>query len=189
MLKQCDELGPNKCLKVKYENLVLHPKSEMEKILRYLDLPWMDKVLHHEQYINKPGGVSLSKYFFFFTAHSTTYESHMLTHLFAKHINLYFLSLTTNDFRVERSSDQVVKPINAEALSKWVGAIPSGVIDEMEQIAPMLFTLGYDPNANPPNYGVPDPEVAANTDDVKRNPQKWTRALDDALQKSKHLPS
>lgn len=61
MLKECEELGPDKCLKVKYEDLVLHPKPEMEKILKYLGLPWMDEVLHHEQYINKPGGVSLSK--------------------------------------------------------------------------------------------------------------------------------
>lgn len=62
MLKECDEVGPSYCLKVKYEELVLHPKSQMERILKYLQLPWTDRVLHHEQFINIPGGVSLSKY-------------------------------------------------------------------------------------------------------------------------------
>lgn len=33
----------------------------------------------------------------------------------------------------------------------------------MAQIAPMLARLGYDPYANPPNYGNPDPIVINNT--------------------------
>lgn len=33
----------------------------------------------------------------------------------------------------------------------------------MDEIAPMLAKLGYDPDANPPNYGVPDGFVANNT--------------------------
>lgn len=33
----------------------------MKKILSFLDLEWNDAVLHHEQQINKKGGVSLSK--------------------------------------------------------------------------------------------------------------------------------
>jgi protein-tyrosine sulfotransferase len=61
MLRECDELGPDRCLKVKYEDLVLHPRKEMQRILNYLDLSWTEEVMHHEQYINKPGGVSLSK--------------------------------------------------------------------------------------------------------------------------------
>lgn len=44
-----------------YEQLVLHPQKSLEKILKYLDLPWNDAVLHHEQFINKPNGISLSK--------------------------------------------------------------------------------------------------------------------------------
>lgn len=66
-------------------------------------------------------------------------------------------------FRVERSSDQVIKPINLEALTKWVGHIPQDVIDEMADIAPMLSVLGYDPYANPPKYGAPDKLVSDNT--------------------------
>ncbi|KAK9536467.1 hypothetical protein VZT92_006243 [Zoarces viviparus] len=54
--------------------------------------------------------------------------------------------------KVERSTDQVMKPVNTDALSKWVGHIPSDVISDMAEIAPMLARLGYDPNANPPDY-------------------------------------
>ena len=61
MLRECNELGPERCLKVKYEDLVLHPRTQMTKILNYLGLPWSEDVMHHENYINKPGGVSLSK--------------------------------------------------------------------------------------------------------------------------------
>lgn len=82
--------------------------------------------------------------------------------------------------RVERSSDQVVKPINLEALSKWVGQIPEDVVNDMAEIAPMLSTLGYDPNANPPNYGDPDQWVANNTLNVARQSGHW-------LNKTQHL--
>lgn len=63
--------------------------------------------------------------------------------------NLFFGS----SCRVERSSDQVIKPVNLEALSKWVGNIPDDVVRDMADIAPMLSILGYDPYANPPDYG------------------------------------
>ena len=61
MKDQCDQLGPNHCLKVPYEQLVLHPRKWMQNILSFLDLPWTEDVLHHEQQINKPNGISLSK--------------------------------------------------------------------------------------------------------------------------------
>lgn len=50
-----------------------------------------------------------------------------------------------------------------EALSKWIGHIPGDVLQDMAHIAPMLARLGYDPYANPPNYGHPDPLVVNNT--------------------------
>ncbi|KAM9176663.1 protein-tyrosine sulfotransferase 1 isoform 2-T5 [Mergus octosetaceus] len=65
--------------------------------------------------------------------------------------------------KVERSTDQVIKPVNVEALSKWVGKIPADVLQDMPVIAPMLAKLGYDPYANPPNYGKPDQKVVENT--------------------------
>lgn len=62
--------------------------------------------------------------------------------------------------RVERSTDQVMKPVNTEALSKWVGNIPPDVMSDMAEIAPMLARLGYDPHASPPDYTKPDPKVS-----------------------------
>jgi protein-tyrosine sulfotransferase len=46
----------------------------------------------------------------------------------------------------------VKNAINLEALSKWVGKMPDDVVKDMAKIAPMLQIMGYDPNANPPNY-------------------------------------
>ncbi|XP_063060905.1 protein-tyrosine sulfotransferase 1 isoform X1 [Engraulis encrasicolus] len=124
MYTQCLEVS-DKCLAVHYEQLVLHPEKWMRTLLKFLDIPWHEAVLHHEELIGKAGGVSLSK--------------------------------------VERSTDQVIKPVNVEALSKWVGKIPADVLRDMAVIAPMLSRLGYDPHANPPNYGRPDPRVLDNT--------------------------
>ncbi|XP_058483036.1 tyrosylprotein sulfotransferase 1, like [Solea solea] len=59
--------------------------------------------------------------------------------------------------KVERSTDQVIKPVNTDALSKWVGHIPSDVLNDMAEIAPMLSRLGYDPHADPPNYTRSEP--------------------------------
>lgn len=53
---------------------------------------------------------------------------------------------------VERSSDQVVRPVNLDALDKWVGQIPADVRADMAELAPMLSVLGYDPWGNPPEY-------------------------------------
>jgi len=135
MNDQCDDLGPEYCMRVYYEQLILHPRTWLTKILKFLGLPWTEAVMHHEKQINKPHGISLSK--------------------------------------VERSSDQVVKPVNLEAMSKWVGAIPDDVVEDMANIAPMLAKMGYDPNANPPKYGDPDPEVLRNTNDVKEHNDVW----------------
>ncbi|CAG9805094.1 unnamed protein product [Chironomus riparius] len=114
MFVQCELLGDDKCMIVHYEKLVLQPKETMNSILDFLNLPWNENVLHHEDFINKSHGIALSK--------------------------------------VERSSDQVIKAINLDALSKWVGKIPQDVVDEMAKLAPMLQIMGYDPYANPPNY-------------------------------------
>ena len=63
-------------------------------------------------------------------------------------------------FRKELSTDQVNKPVNTGALTNWVEHVPEDVRRDMDQIAPMLRVLGYDPDAYPPNYGTPDKEVA-----------------------------
>ena len=45
-----------------------------------------------------------------------------------------------------------MRPVNTDALDKWVGHIPADVQRDMADIAPMLRRLGYDPRANPPDY-------------------------------------
>ncbi|CAA9999881.1 unnamed protein product [Nesidiocoris tenuis] len=129
MYEKCLSVGRSRCMIVYYEQLVLHPGQWLKKILEFLDIEWNEAVLHHEDHINEPGGVLLSK--------------------------------------VERSSDQVIKPVNVEALTKWVGQFPKDVVKNMATIAPMLSKLGYDPTANPPFYGEPDSIVKDNTRNVK----------------------
>ena len=75
--------------------------------------------------------------------------------------------------KLERSTDQVVKPVNTDTLSKWVGAMPADVIKDMAEIAPMLSVLGYDPYANPPNYGDPDPFVVGKMKLIEENKREW----------------
>ncbi|KAL0594320.1 Protein-tyrosine sulfotransferase 1 [Plecturocebus cupreus] len=65
--------------------------------------------------------------------------------------------------KVERSTDQVIKPVNVGALSKWVGKVVPDVLQDMAVIAPMLVKLGYESYANPPNYRIPDPRILENT--------------------------
>ncbi|XP_064889718.1 protein-tyrosine sulfotransferase 2 isoform X1 [Columba livia] len=139
MYAQCLELGRARCLPVYYEQLVLHPERSLRAVTTFLGITWSDALLHHEELIGKPGGVSLSK--------------------------------------IERSTDQVIKPVNMEALSKWIGHIPGDVLQDMAHIAPMLARLGYDPYANPPNYGHPDPLVVNNTHRVLKGDYKTPATL------------
>uniref|UniRef100_A0A3B3BTM5 Protein-tyrosine sulfotransferase n=1 Tax=Oryzias melastigma TaxID=30732 RepID=A0A3B3BTM5_ORYME len=60
MYTQCLDAA-DKCLPVHYEQLVLHPEKWMWTLLKFLDIPWNDAVLHHEDLIGKAAGVSLSK--------------------------------------------------------------------------------------------------------------------------------
>ncbi|XP_022101128.1 protein-tyrosine sulfotransferase 1-like [Acanthaster planci] len=149
MYNQCMQLGPDVCLPVFYEKLVLHPEEWMRKILAFLDIPWDDNVLHHEDTVGKPGGISLSK--------------------------------------KEKSTDQVVKPVNLEALTKWVGHIPKDVMDNIEKIAPMLAKLGYDPRANPPNYGTPDRRVLENEDKIRENPDRYAQNVRQVMERPDKL--
>ena len=72
-----------------------------------------------------------------------------------------------------------------EALSKWVGHIPDDVVSDMEEVAPMLRHFGYDPNANPPEYGQPDRQVVDNTNDVLENEEKWDQVGEEVKKLSK----
>ena len=133
----CTNLGNKRCLRVHYEQLVLHPRKWMEIVLRFLGIPWEESVMRHHLQINKPGGVRVSA--------------------------------------AERSSDQIIKPVNLEALTEWVGTFSTDIVKDMHEIAPMLEHLGYSPSENPPNYGTPDKEVLENTKKILENKDFWTK--------------
>lgn len=101
--------------------------------------------------------------------------------------------------------------MNLEALTKWVGNIPDDVVRDMADIAPMLSVLGYDPYANPPDYGKADSWVKDNTlkvrathtlshstvdfhsktlpFQVKENEKLWENKAKEILNRDKHEES
>jgi hypothetical protein len=87
--------------------------------------------------------------------------------------------------RIEKSTDQVIKPVNLEALTSWAGSVPDDVRKNIRDIAPMLARLGYDPDAYPPNYGEADSFVANNTLLIKHNQQYWLQQASAAQQLTK----
>lgn len=122
MNDECKALGPKHCLPVIYEQMVLHPEQWLRKISNFLEVPWNDAVLHHEEQINKKGGISLSK-----VERSSDQVGSRCLGGFILDENIYF---------------QVIKPVNLDALSKWVGHIPDDVVEDMANIAPMLAHFG-----------------------------------------------
>lgn len=91
--------------------------------------------------------------------------------------------------RVEKSTDQVIKPVNMEALVKWVNHVPMDVRRDIHKIAPMLSRLGYDPEAYPPTYGQADAMVANNTLLVKQNEKYWQRKAQDIFEEETKVAS
>lgn len=82
---------------------------------------------------------------------------------------LFQFSFDRNEF----SSDQVIKPINLEALTKWTKSLPSDIKKEIKTLAPMLERLGYDSQSDMPSYGVAEEFVVNNTNKMKRNAIYW----------------
>ncbi len=76
-------------------------------------------------------------------------------------------------FRVERSTDQVAKPVNLDGLTSWVGHIPKDVFRDLDSIAPMLIKLGYDTHDPNPKYGEPDAIVRKNLRLLKEHPENY----------------
>ena len=62
MYDQCNSVGSERCIKIWYEQLVLHPEREMRRLLSFLDLQWNESVLHHEMQIGKAISVSKSAF-------------------------------------------------------------------------------------------------------------------------------
>lgn len=75
--------------------------------------------------------------------------------------------------RVEFSSDQVIKPINLDALGSWIGHIPSDVLAEIDMLAPMLRRFGYDTYSAVPSYGTADQLVMDNMNRLRENEEFW----------------
>jgi len=70
--------------------------------------------------------------------------------------------------KTEKSTDQIVKPINVDALNDWVGFYDQDILNDMNTLAPMLRKMGYDPEDNDPVYGVPDNQVLKNTNKIHK---------------------
>ncbi|KAG8315933.1 peptidyl-tyrosine sulfation [Homalodisca vitripennis] len=62
MLDQCQLVGPSRCRVLHYEMLVLSPRRVLDAVLRFLEVPWDENVLHHESLVGKPGGIKLSRF-------------------------------------------------------------------------------------------------------------------------------
>ena len=54
MYEQCLS-NANSCLPVYYEQLVLHPEENLKKITEFLNVPWSDNLMHHEDFIENIG--------------------------------------------------------------------------------------------------------------------------------------
>ncbi|CAI2727196.1 unnamed protein product [Schistosoma spindalis] len=47
ILEDCEYIGSEKCLTIRYECLVLNPLREIQKVLHFLELPWDEKLLKY----------------------------------------------------------------------------------------------------------------------------------------------
>ena len=61
MFRDCLHVGHDRCKIVHYESLVLKPLLVLQEILRFLRTPWSDSVMNHTGYLDKAGGILLSK--------------------------------------------------------------------------------------------------------------------------------
>ncbi|CAK9291920.1 unnamed protein product [Gordionus sp. m RMFG-2023] len=68
--------------------------------------------------------------------------------------------------KLERSSDQVIRPINTEALYRWMDSFPLEIFNQAKEIAPMLITLNYSTEGFP-YYGEPDTLVIKNNQRIQ----------------------
>ncbi|KAF7258777.1 hypothetical protein EG68_03708 [Paragonimus skrjabini miyazakii] len=54
----CQQIGPRRCMTVRYELLVLDPERMMRHVFDFLGLPWNPRVLEHEKWIWKTSNLS-----------------------------------------------------------------------------------------------------------------------------------
>ena len=55
MRDACKIVGKNRCLRVHYEQLILHPESILKHVVKFLNITWTDRFLNHEDYIGELG--------------------------------------------------------------------------------------------------------------------------------------
>lgn len=60
MYADCLALDDHRCLVVHYEQLVLHPRPTLHRVLDFLNLGWHEGVMHHSELISD-GEISLSR--------------------------------------------------------------------------------------------------------------------------------
>lgn len=58
----CKKLGENYCLLVRYEDLVLHPKASLERVVNFLGVKWTDELLKHQDHIGNEIAVSKTEW-------------------------------------------------------------------------------------------------------------------------------
>jgi protein-tyrosine sulfotransferase len=89
--------------------------------------------------------------------------------------------------KTEKSSDQVVKPINLEGLDLWFDKIPEDILNDIDLLAPMLKKLGYDTKSKKPNYGDADQKIRDNTLQIKANRDYWRNISDKYSELNKYF--
>lgn len=100
--------------------------------------------VHYERLVLQP--VATTKRIFKFL--QIPWNENVLHH--EKHLGNISLS------NMEKSTDQVQRPLYLDALTSWFGHIPPDIERDMPKIAPMLKKFGYDPYNPRPSYGEPD---------------------------------
>ena len=49
--EQCEQVGSEICMRVKYDDLILKTNKTVENVIRFLNVPWQDKLLEHQKYV------------------------------------------------------------------------------------------------------------------------------------------
>uniref|UniRef100_A0A7E4UU72 Protein-tyrosine sulfotransferase n=1 Tax=Panagrellus redivivus TaxID=6233 RepID=A0A7E4UU72_PANRE len=62
MFSQCVILGPNRCLPVYYEKLVLSTEQQMRRITNFLGIEWTGNFLEHEKHVGSDVKLSPAEY-------------------------------------------------------------------------------------------------------------------------------
>ena len=62
LIDLCKYVGPDNCMMIHYEHLILNKTFVLKKLMSYLDLRWSDNMLNHEKYIGDRVKISDSEW-------------------------------------------------------------------------------------------------------------------------------